>query len=1248
MTNTQKVLRKILVAALVGLWTLPGATLAQPLDASYDFDNSFQDEANQNPGENYVFMPYLDIVSQGLTYRDFINPNPDFATDGEATYIKLSPTDFLGFTPGFLPSFDLDQSARIALRFKFEAEEPVINTSPCCPNALFRTVIATNSGDQRDLGFSLSVFRAGEDDYTLRMLVGDGSSFVNPTPDGWREGYWFSLQRINPGEWITVDLTLRFDEPGRERITGFVNGAMITNYLNNEVRINAEDLKEFLSGVTPTNGLNIGQDIGVSEPSLFVGSYPLADPYNAEIDIFIDWLAVQSPQAGLDNESLRQILDGFTEHVNGQQVQTDEVLEEWLNEFTGGFAGDWPPIRNRVISYLAAFENAYPYLFPDNGLRSPVTFDSEQRLAYYLQQWMIDNVYQDVLDPADAGIAFEEADKFPGPVKSTAPRVSGMVEIDGTYNTDPAIQLNDQATVVRPTGYYAAPGDLISITVPQAATTADLKLRVGMHRADMEQGLWSEFNRFPRVSSVYDVTSTTFSVASPLGGGIYFEVPDGTNLGPVAVTIDGAVKMPMYSTLNLLGHSDNLGQFQADAADWNVNWFEMHGRNFSTTLYRNEFGFYPDPSEMLDIFDESFDAINLMAGRPIQRFRPEWLVYDRWVTVRGTALAASYPTFPNQEPGPVGVQWDFPFNYASPALLLDPDFLAGPGEGNSPTPLPDRQYNSTLWHEWGHLHNLPTLNFQEQESNVHLLASVAYDLVLGADIDKALKWSGFQFYDRDQAAWDTMFSPSWQQGMRLAEGEQIYGIWDNEVRYQTRSWARIVEIAALYGWEAVGDIHGAFYERGQQSGSPVNYGIEDDDFIRTASEALGINLSAIFDFWGVPPSAELKQELEIYPVPLAFRTRLLHYHDIAPRNQSDFQAIYDSVYETASNEGKIRWDYYAGEFDGQMSDTIVGRIDQVLAEYFESGDTDNDGVSEGDNCPDIPNPDQNDADGDSVGDRCDDDAFEFDIYDAISGAWYDIAHDGEGWFIEIVDENTVVVYWFTYPPDGSSQEQAWIVGVGRIVGSSIVIDAADAITTTSNGFGPGFDPNSVTRIPWGKFVLSFQDCNSGVMYYRSTNLAYGKGTLDLQRLAHISGLGCDGESAAFNEFTGAVQPGTSGSWYDPSHDGEGWIVEVLSPTTALVTWFSYTPTGEQAWFLGVGTIDGDSITLEMLIPAGTNFGPGFDPDAVQRPTWGTLTLTFTDCSSGTASYTSSVGNYGSGQLAITRLTGLSGQDCATE
>lgn len=49
----------------------------------------------------------------------------------------------------------------------------------------------------------------------------------------------------------------------------------------------------------------------------------------------------------------------------------------------------------------------------------------------------------------------------------------------------------------------------------------------------------------------------------------------------------------------------------------------------------------------------------------------------------------------------------------------------------------------------------------------------------------------------------------------------------------------------------------------------------------------------------------------------------------------------------------------------------------------------------------------------------------------LSGAWYNLERNGEGFIVEVQENGTAVVYWFTYQPDEPGA-QAWMFGVGPI------------------------------------------------------------------------------------------------------------------------------------------------------------------------------------------------------------------------
>ena len=318
--------------------------------------------------------------------------------------------------------------------------------------------------------------------------------------------------------------------------------------------------------------------------------------------------------------------------------------------------------------------------------------------------------------------------------------------------------------------------------------------------------------------------------------------------------------------------------------------------------------------------DSAFAAIDVMTGRPPAGIRAEWLAGDRMIPVAGTAMAASYPIHGAVD---VGEPSDFEevdeFAW-SPLQYLRKDYFS-----SDVTSGQSEQRNDAfvLWHEWGHLHNLPTLGCQEGESNVHLLYAVVANKVLGADIDTALKYSGFQQYDFEDAALDTMFSPNWQTDKRLCIDP-----WDNEVRYQTRSWARLVEIAKLYGWEAVGKIHNSAQENIRNGNAP-NYGYPDDDFIQAASYALNINLAPVFEFWGVPVTVPLASELAALPHAEAFKERLRFYLTLVPADRDDYAKIVTRLRSTTGSVG--RWDYYLANYDAVYSQIMSEKVERILS-----------------------------------------------------------------------------------------------------------------------------------------------------------------------------------------------------------------------------------------------------------------------------------------------------------------------------
>ncbi len=210
-----------------------------------------------------------------------------------------------------------------------------------------------------------------------------------------------------------------------------------------------------------------------------------------------------------------------------------------------------------------------------------------------------------------------------------------------------------------------------------------------------------------------------------------------------------------------------------------------------------------------------------------------------------------------------------------------------------------------------------------------------------------------------------------------------------------------------------------------------------------------------------------------------------------------------------------------------------------------------------------------------------------------SGSWFDPTHNGEGFIVQYIDDSRAVIYWFTYDEAGS---QRWFTGMGEATGNELYIE--ELLITDGGVFGPGFDPTQIMRIPVGELTLTFASDSTALAEYTIDGVA---GQQNLQRLTRPAEAG---------GTVAAKVPHKSGSWYDPTHNGEGFVLEVLPDGRLLAYWFTYDLSGRQAWMMALseGSVGQGSTQLDLLQPVGGRFGPDFDPDDVTRQPVGTVRI----------------------------------------
>ncbi len=117
-----------------------------------------------------------------------------------------------------------------------------------------------------------------------------------------------------------------------------------------------------------------------------------------------------------------------------------------------------------------------------------------------------------------------------------------------------------------------------------------------------------------------------------------------------------------------------------------------------------------------------------------------------------------------------------------------------------------------------------------------------------------------------------------------------------------------------------------------------------------------------------------------------------------------------------------------------------------------------------------------------------------------TGSWYDPAQSGQGLFLEVLPDNRMMAFWFTFDPAGT--QQAWLVGTGTYTGNIATIDTV--AMPTGGRWIPNFDATKIAGNTWGSMTLTFDGYDHGTVEFKSVH-GYGTGSMNLTRLTRPAG-----------------------------------------------------------------------------------------------------------------------------------------------
>ena len=443
--------------------------------------------------------------------------------------------------------------------------------------------------------------------------------------------------------------------------------------------------------------------------------------------------------------------------------------------------------RPRIESLLDG--NAAP-IMPTR--KEPVrSSDGLQRVLLTMQ------INRDKELPPEKVSAHPAAADFPGSVSASAERV------------DTALTIDTSVPRWHSTGLYAAPGELVTVEIPDAAAAQGLACRIGAHK----DGIWGrpDWWRCPEITRRFPLDAAATAAACAFGGLVYIDVPQDCRLGPVPVTIRDAVRAPLY-----VHGATSLNDWRKRIRHYPAPWAEVGSSKVVITVPAKEVRELDDPTSLMDFWDHVLDACADLAARPRERTSPERYVADRQISAG--YMHAGYPIMTFLDAAP---------------RFVDLARLRGKGDWG-------------MFHEMGHNHQHRDWTFGGTgEVTVNLFSL----FILDTCCPNAEKHGA--------ATPEQTLSKAERHILRGADFER----WKRE---PFTALAMYTQIRDAFGWEPFKKVF-AEYRDLPDAERPRTDDDKRDQWLVRLSRTVGRSLGPFFEMWGVPTSAAARHAIASLP-----------------------------------------------------------------------------------------------------------------------------------------------------------------------------------------------------------------------------------------------------------------------------------------------------------------------------------------------------------------------------------------------
>jgi hypothetical protein len=407
--------------------------------------------------------------------------------------------------------------------------------------------------------------------------------------------------------------------------------------------------------------------------------------------------------------------------------------------------------------------------------------------------------------PIDQLKANPAAKAFPGEVPASAPHVTRTILID------PRIPRWHS------TGLYAAPGEMITVTLPAAAAGRKLRLRIGAH-TDRTYHL-AAWHRAPEISREFKLDQPEIRAANAFGGLIYIEVPEGPGAAPppadaqpLQVTIAHAVRAPYF----VLGKTTPQ-QWRDTLRSAPAPWGELATDKLILTIRSDVLRALDDPTPVLEHWNKVMDATAILAGWPLSRKSPERIVPD--ADISAGYMHSGYPIMTGLDVIPA---------------MVDLAKLRTVNGGWG------------FYHEIGHNHQNPDWTFAgTTEVTVNLFTMHTLETVCGVS--------------KEDATRRALVEPAARIKKYLAHPD--FAAWQTDPFLALAMYA---QLRMEFGWEPFKQVF-AEYRALKPDERPKTEEQKHDQWMIRMSKATGKNLGPFFQAWGIPTSEPARKSIEDLP-----------------------------------------------------------------------------------------------------------------------------------------------------------------------------------------------------------------------------------------------------------------------------------------------------------------------------------------------------------------------------------------------